>query len=87
MGKRSQNVIMENREKISVTGVIHVESFDMENVIVNTDLGVLKINGEDIRITSLDIDNGEVCVEGKIIGFEYKKENENWDRMKMMIGY
>ena len=38
---RSQNIILENREKMHVTGVLDVESFNDESVVVDTELGLL----------------------------------------------
>jgi sporulation protein YabP len=71
--KRSQNLILENREKVSITGVVHVESFDEEHVTLETDLGFLEVRGEELHITKLDIDNnaGELCIEGYIYACEY----------------
>ena len=41
-----QNLILENREKLNISGVIDVESFNDECVIVDTELG---------RITSYNV--------------------------------
>ncbi len=68
---RAQNLILENREKLSISGVIDVESFNDESVVVNTELGVLIISGEDLRISKLNLDNSELSVEGNIICCEY----------------
>lgn len=66
-----QNLILENREKLSISGVVDVESFNDETVIVDTDLGVLIIRGMDLHISKLNIDNSELNVEGEIISCEY----------------
>ena len=50
----NQNIIMENREKISVTGVIDIHSFDDELVLVQTDLGILTIKGDDLKMNKLN---------------------------------
>jgi hypothetical protein len=47
---RIQNIMLENREKMSISGVIDVESFNDECIIVDTELGVLIIRGEDLHI-------------------------------------
>jgi sporulation protein YabP len=70
-----QNIIIENREKLSVTGVVDVESFNDECVIVDTDLGVLIIKGDDLHISKLNLDNSELNIEGDIISCEYS-DNE-----------
>ena len=66
-----QNIIMENREKVVVTGVIDIHSFDDELVIVQTDLGVLTIKGDDLKMNKLSLDNNELIVEGKIMAIAY----------------
>lgn len=68
---RVQNLILENREKLSISGVIDVESFNDECVIIDTELGVLVIRGEDLHINKLNIDSSELNIEGEIISCEY----------------
>ena len=48
-----QNIVLENREKLSVTGIIDVFSFDDQIIIIETELGLLTIKGEDGKINSL----------------------------------
>jgi len=66
-----QNLLLENREKLSVSGVIDVESFNDENVIIDTELGLLVVHGENLHISRLNLDNSELIVEGDIISCEY----------------
>ena len=71
-----QNLILENREKLTITGVVDVLSFDDQIVIVETQgFGLLTIKGEDLRINKLSIDTSEVIVEGEIYNLAYS-ENE-----------
>lgn len=74
----TQNLIMENREKITVSGVLDVESFDEESIILYTELGVLFIKGEELHINKLNIDSGELNIEGNIYSCTYTDE----DRVK-----
>lgn len=60
----NQNIIMENREKVSVTGVIDIHSFDDELVIAQTDLGILTIKGDDLKMNKLNLENNELIIEG-----------------------
>ncbi|MCF0126419.1 MAG: sporulation protein YabP [Clostridia bacterium] len=66
-----QNLILENRGKLNVSGVLDVLSFDDEVVIVETELGLLTIKGENLRINKLSIDTSEVIVEGDITSLVY----------------
>ena len=71
-----QNIILENREKLTITGVMDVLSFDDQIVIVETELGLLTIKGEDLRINKLSLDNSEVIVEGEIYNLSYSEDNK-----------
>ena len=66
-----QNLILENRGKLSISGVIDVLSFDDQVVMVETELGLLTVKGENIRINKLSIDTSEVIVEGDISYLAY----------------
>lgn len=70
-----QNLILENREKLTITGVIDVLSFDDQIVIVETQLGLLTVKGEDLRINKLSIDSLEVIIEGEIFSLGYSNED------------
>ena len=48
-----QNIVLENREKLSISGVLDVLSFDDQIVIVETELGLLTIKGENLKINKL----------------------------------
>ena len=68
---KTQNLILENRERLSISGVVDVESFNDECVIVETELGMLVVRGEDLHINKLNLDNSELNIEGEIISCEY----------------
>lgn len=76
-----QNLILESREKLNVSGALDVLSFDDQIVIVETHLGMLTIKGEDLRINKLNIESEEVIIEGNISSMAYsdkgfdKKDN------------
>ena len=51
-----QNLILENREKLNVSGVLDVLSFDDQIVIIETELGLLTVKGDNLRINKLSTD-------------------------------
>lgn len=73
-GNVIQNLILENREKLTITGVVDVLSFDDQIVIVETQLGLLTVKGEDLRINKLSIDSLEVIIEGQIYNMGYSND-------------
>lgn len=72
-----QNLILENRGRLTITGVTDVLSFDDQIVIVETQLGLLTAKGEDLRINKLSIDSLEVIIEGEIYNLSYSDDNMN----------
>ena len=70
-----QNLILENREKLSISGVNDVLSFDDQIVILETGLGLLTVKGENLRINKLSLDSEEVIVEGDINNLSYSEKD------------
>lgn len=75
MNNVMQNLILENREKLTITGVLDVLSFDDQIVILETELGLLTIKGENLRINKLSIDSEEVIIEGEIFNLGYSEKD------------
>ena len=69
-----QNIILENREKLNITGVLDVLSFDDQVVILETELGLLTVKGENIRINKLSLDSSEVTIDGEIYQMAYSEK-------------
>lgn len=57
---------MTEREKLSLSGVKDVFSFDEQLIELETTKGYLDIRGEELHIIKMNIDDGEIAVEGKI---------------------
>ncbi len=70
-----QNLVLENRGKLSISGVLDVLSFDDQIVIVETELGLLNVKVENLRINKLSIDTSEVIVEGDISSLAYSEKD------------
>ena len=68
-----QNLILENREKLNVSGVNDVLSFDDQVIIIETELGMLTVKGENLKINKLNIDTSEVILEGRINSLNYSE--------------
>lgn len=76
------NIVLENRKKLSLTGVEEVISFDDEKILLNTKLGFLTIKGSELKMNKLDVQNGDVIISGIISSIVYsskevKKEKES----------
>lgn len=69
--KLPNNVILENRHILSITGVKDVDSFDEQTVVAYTDLGELTIKGFNLHISKLSLDSGELSIDGEISALIY----------------
>lgn len=80
---KNQNLILENREKLNITGVIEVGSFNDELITMKTELGELAIYGSGLKINKLNVDSSEVSINGNIQCLEYSDKNNGKSKMSM----
>ena len=73
---RTHSVHIDNRQLMSVSGVKDVDSFNEQEVQLLTDIGELRIEGIDLHITKLNLDEGQVLLTGEIIALEYADQPE-----------
>lgn len=69
----AHNLILENRKKLSVSGVNDVESFDEESIVLYTDMGTLTIKGSELHIQKLSVESGETVIEGRVDSCVYSE--------------
>ena len=69
--KRAHKVTMEGRRSGTVTGVSDVLSFDVGEVVLRTEDGLLMIKGEELHVSRLTLEKGEVDIDGKIDSLTY----------------
>ncbi len=77
--KRLSNVrhqlVLAERERLTLDGVTHVESFDDREIVLDTELGGLVVQGEDLHIKELNLEKGNLLVSGFIQSIEYLGES------------
>lgn len=67
----THTITIDNRERVSITGVADVESFNESEVSVIAEAGPLVISGEGLHISRLNLDEGQLIVEGMVTAVEY----------------
>ena len=72
-----QNLILENREKLTLTGILDIYSFDDQIIIIETELGLLTIKGDNLKISKLSLDTSEVIIEGEISSLIYSQNKQD----------
>ena len=70
-GKKSHTLMLDNRSKLSLTGVEDVSGFNEEAVSVRTTDGILIIRGSGLHIDKLNLETGDVSVDGSIDTMQY----------------
>lgn len=70
-GARTHKVTMTNRRTCTINGVNDVLSFDVHEILLETEQGMLMIKGDELHVNRLTLDKGEVDVDGKIDSFTY----------------
>jgi len=69
--KALHNVILENRKNLILSGVSDVDSFNEQIIVVYTDLGELTVKGNNLHINKLNLETGEMALDGEISSLNY----------------
>lgn len=69
----AHKISMMNRRTGSITGVSDVISFDISEVLLETELGMLQIKGADLHVSRLSLEKGEIDLEGRIDSLQYSE--------------
>ncbi len=72
-----QDINIQNREKIKVTGVNDIIGFDETFVDIETELGKLLIRGEGLKISRLSLEQHELVINGYVYSCEYEDNSKN----------
>ncbi len=69
----THNILIEDRRRIRITGVLDVESFQEDEATVLTQAGPLTVWGEQLKLGKLDPESGQVVLEGELFSLEYEQ--------------
>lgn len=64
---------MEDRGKLTMTGVTEVVRFEEDLVVLRTNLGVLAVQGQQLQLKTLSLEGGQVVVDGSISALSYQE--------------
>ena len=68
---KTHTLFVDDRKKIVVTGVTDTYHFDEETLLFDTPSGRVEIKGENLQVTKLSIEAGELEVEGTVSSVSY----------------
>lgn len=64
---------LNERNNLTMTGVTEVVSFDDSAVILRTSLGTLLVQGQELKLKTLQPEGGQVVMNGKITALTYEE--------------
>jgi sporulation protein YabP len=67
---------IDNREKIEITGVTKVDTFNEDDVLLHTVMGVLNIKGKNMKVNKLNVDTGDMLIEGEVHSLHYLSKDK-----------
>lgn len=69
------HISLENRGKLTISGVEDVESFDESAIVLSTTEGNLIVRGSELHIEKLSLDGGDLLVEGIVESLSYEESS------------
>lgn len=77
---------LDNRSKLTLTGVEDVERFDEEEIVMSTSQGALFIKGEQLHIEKLSLDGGEIHITGRVDSLSYEAQHTSGGFFSRLLG-
>ena len=77
---------LNERKKLTMTGVAEVVSFEEDAVILKTALGTLVIQGRDLQLKTLSLEGGQVDVEGTVSALIYEEPKRSGGVLRRLFG-
>lgn len=71
--RKPHKLLLTNRRTCNISGVNDVLSFDVNEILLETEQGMLMIKGSELHVSRLSLDKGEVDVDGRIDSFTYSE--------------
>lgn len=68
------NLILEKRKKLSLSGVLEVESFEEQRVVLQTNMGQLVLQGNHLKMGSFNLQTGELSMTGELNALIYAND-------------
>lgn len=73
---KAHKLVINNRKTSMVTGVLDVLSFDLNEILLETEQGMLMVKGTDLHVNRLSVEKGEVDLSGNIDSVSYSSASQ-----------
>lgn len=71
--QRTHKLMLTNRRTCTINGVSDVLSFDVHEILLETEQGMLMIKGEELHVNRLTLEKGEVDIDGRVDSLTYSE--------------
>jgi len=71
--QRTHKLMLTNRRTCTISGVNDVLSFDVNEILLETEQGMLMIKGNELHVSRISLDKGEVDIDGRVDSFTYSE--------------
>ena len=79
MVQEEHSLRLVGRAELTITGVTEVSRFEEDGVLLQTDMGELTVQGEQLQLKELSLDGGRVAVSGSISALIYgRRQSGGW---------
>ena len=76
LGGKNHKLTLFNRSSVQMTGIVDVISFDTNEIVMDTEDGMLLLRGEDLHVNHLTLEKGEVNVDGHVDSLVYSNSKK-----------
>ncbi|MCC8168386.1 MAG: sporulation protein YabP [Clostridiales bacterium] len=83
---KSHKLVLTNRQMGNFSGILDVLSFDISEVLLEPEMGLLHIKGQALPVNRLNLEKGEVDIEGEVDSMEYTQLQNFGEKKKAFFG-
>jgi len=80
MEQNGQDICLFSRRRMELTGIEEVESFTDEQITVASSLGMIAVEGKNLKIESFQTEYGSLTINGEVDSIYYYGKQENGEK-------
>ena len=83
---RQHKMILTNRNTCTLNGIADILSFDVNEILLETEMGMLMIRGNDLHVNRLTLEKGELDINGQIDLLQYSDMAKQGNKGASLLG-
>lgn len=83
---KAHKILLVDRKNGTFSGIVDVISFDISEILLETEQGMLNVKGRDLHVNRLNLEKGEVDIEGAIDAFSYSQVPTTIHKSESLLG-